>query len=379
MKARLFHILMASTGGGIGGEETFVRNLAVGLMERGHRVTVAPGGRVQMEELRRSGVPCAELAVAGRSLPALWRGAAMLDGYARENKVDIVHCHTAGPAVMAALGRMRGLVPGCRCIFHNHGIKPFTNRWLPFFLNRLDLTIAISDAEYIRLAARGVRPDKLVRIHNAVDMKQWSFSAEERAAFRRSVAAEFGFDAASPVFGYVGRLSPEKGCDLFIPAAERIFRQFPAARFLIVGDGPLRAELERAAVERGIAEQVVFTGFRHDVGRLMSAFDVMMLPSYSETFSLSVLQSMALEVPVVASDVGGNPEEIASGYDGLLFPPGNAAALAEQVCALLGNDGFRREAGRLARPVVAGYFGLGRLLDQVEAAYRRTAGEEGEQ
>jgi glycosyltransferase involved in cell wall biosynthesis len=144
---------------------------------------------------------------------------------------------------------------------------------------------------------------------------------------------------------------------------------FPAARFVIVGDGPQRDELVALARDLGIADRVIFAGFRTDVPDLMSAFDLFVLASVFEPFGLVLVEAMALEKPVVASRVNGIPEVVADGEAGLLVPPRDPHALAEAAARLLRDQALARHMGQAGRGRVLARFTVEAMAGKTMALY----------
>jgi glycosyltransferase involved in cell wall biosynthesis len=160
----------------------------------------------------------------------------------------------------------------------------------------------------------------------------------------------FGAARAAPagevsLVGTVGRLAPQKDQETLLEAAALV----PEARFVLVGDGELRPELERRAAELGIADRVTFTGAREDVPELLASFDVFAHPSLFEGFCLAVLEAQAAGVPVVATPVGGIPETVVDGETGLLVPTRDPTALAAAIRRLLEDREFAQRLADAAR------------------------------
>ena len=370
MKTKVLNILLASTGGHIGGEETFTRNLALALIKRGHKIWVAPGGQVQEDDLVRNGIPVARLAISGRSPAGILKGARSIRDFVRDNDVDIVHCQAAGPAIMGAVGRMLHMYPAKTVwLWHDHGVSERTYKWLPHFLNRLDQSVANSDYELIKLMGNGVRSERICRIHNGIDPELWDLPEDEKQANRSEIRRKYQIPDDAPVWGYVGRLSPEKGCDLFLASYLKIMEQCPDAYFMVVGDGKMSEDLRLAFNSGPFRDHVRFCGFQTEMPKYLSALDILIMPSYMETFSLTVLQAFALRIPVVGTDVGGNPEQIYPEYDGLLCEKGNARSLAAAVLRLLRDPETRRRMGNTGADIIRGYLNIDRMIDQIEATY----------
>ncbi len=150
---------------------------------------------------------------------------------------------------------------------------------------------------------------------------------------------------------YVGSLTRLKGLDVLLAALPEVLTRFPDVRLRIVGDGPARPELEMQAARAGLAGMVDFSGaFSYSVlPEVLGASDIFVYPSFSEAMPRAVLEAMAMERPVVASRVGGIPEAMRDGVDGLLVPPGDARALATALCRLLSAPGLGRTMGQAGR------------------------------
>jgi glycosyltransferase involved in cell wall biosynthesis len=146
-----------------------------------------------------------------------------------------------------------------------------------------------------------------------------------------------------------GRLSPEKGFGVLVEAAGSILRDDPTAGIVLFGEGVLRQGLERQVAELGLADRFILPGFRTDLESLISAADVVVLPSFTEGLPNVALEASAAGVPVVATAVGGTPEVVTDGETGFLVPPGDSAALAGKVSLLLQNGAMRRRMGQAGR------------------------------
>jgi glycosyltransferase involved in cell wall biosynthesis len=176
---------------------------------------------------------------------------------------------------------------------------------------------------------------------------------------------------AGPVIGTVGRLHRQKGHTVLIDAAALVARDFPAARFVIIGEGEERAALERKAGIVGVAQRFEMTGASHDVPFRLASMDLFVLPSLWEGLPLTLLEAMAVGVPVVATSVDGVAEVIEDGEDGLLVPPGDSSALAAAIVRLLRDPQHAHEMGSRAMEKVKIDFGVDRMVRQTEEVYRR--------
>ena len=211
----------------------------------------------------------------------------------------------------------------------------------------------VAEAQRPYLVAELGHPDDKIRvIYNGVDLAQFSISTDG------GVRAEFGFAENDPVVGIVAVLRPEKDHVSLLRAARTVVDELTNARFLIIGDGPTRPQLEALCTELGITPNVHFAGSRDDVARLLPAIVGFVLTSTSECFPISVLEAMACARPAVCSAVGGIPEVIKDGETGYLVPPKDTQQLADRVVRLLRDPQTARRMGRAARDRVAAEFDL---------------------
>lgn len=364
-------VLLLSTGGGIGGEESFTTNLAEALVRRGWDVRVAALGPAHVEELMRRGLRVERLPIGGRGPLGLFRGAKALSRYANGEGVRILHSQSAGPALMCILARTLGMfrAPCPALLGHNHGIRRY---WaLSKIFNLLDLSIACSDFERTKLLSFGLWEEKVVRVHNGVDVDKLDVSDAERARRRGKIRAEFGLDDTVPVAGFVGRLSPEKAPDDFVASFDVARQRVPDVRYLVVGDGPMRPRLEAMRRELRAEDRIILTGFRRDVPDLLCAIDVLALVSHVETFSLTTLEAMALGLPCVVTDVGGNPEQVTEGQNGSVVPDARPDEIARALAELLNDPARRRSYGEAAHERVRSYLNRDRMVEEIEAIYRK--------
>ena len=205
--------------------------------------------------------------------------------------------------------------------------------------------------------------DKIRIIYNGVDL------AKFRTGTDRGVLAEFGFAEDDPVVGIVARLRPEKDHVTLLRAARTVVDELPRARFLLIGDGPTRPQLEALCTELQITPNVHFTGSRDDVARLLQAIDVFVLSSVTvECFPIALLEAMACARPAVCTAVGGIPEMINDGETGYLVPPKDPQQLADRLVRLLRDPQTARRMGRAARDSVEAEFTLDRSVAATQQA-----------
>lgn len=241
------------------------------------------------------------------------------------------------------------------------------NRWT-------DLVIANSSAVRDTVVKEeGVDAGKIEVIYNGIDLDEFT----NRLIPREEAKRELGLSPETPLVGTLSNLRPVKAVDIFIKSAFVVSKRFPEAKFLIVGEGPQRRDLETLVERLGMKDRVIFAGGAEEVFPYLCAFDIGVLSSSSEGFSNSILEYMLAGLPVVASGVGGNPEIIDEGENGYLVPPGEPQPLAERIMALLEDERLRSEFGEKARLKITENFSLKRMIAEFERCFMRFWGQEG--
>lgn len=224
--------------------------------------------------------------------------------------------------------------------------------------------------EWLERAIR-IKPPKIRQIYNGVDTDRFRPAGEGTGVLPPDLTSADG--AGRIVFASVGRIAAVKNHELLVRAFGILVRQQPNGRerlrLAIVGDGPLRARVVELARELGIDTLCWFPGVRDDVAAILAAIDVFVLPSLNEGISNTVLEAMAAARPVVATDVGGNPELVEHGKTGYLVPSDDADALAAALGRYCVTDGLIREHGEAGRRRVCERFSLSRMLDDYQRLY----------
>ncbi|RDH78663.1 glycosyltransferase [Mycolicibacterium moriokaense] len=199
----------------------------------------------------------------------------------------------------------------------------------------------------------GYPPDKIRLIHNGVDVDLFQFTDD------RSAVGDLGISMSDKVVGIFAMLRPEKDHETFLRAARLVADRIPSAKFLIVGDGPMRPRLESMVRELALGDHVVLAGSRQDVPELLRAVDVFVLSSYTvECFPMALLEAMAAGRPAVCTAVGGVPEMIDEPTTGYLVPARDPAALAERLVRILSDSGLAHRMGHAARARAEAQFSL---------------------
>ncbi|MCK4794667.1 MAG: glycosyltransferase [Desulfobacteraceae bacterium] len=280
-------------------------------------------------------------------------------------KPVIVHSFLPLVTFMGALaGRMAKvpLVITSRRALGKHQERHILLRPFDLLANRLSHRVTVnSKAVWEDTVHRDyIDPGKLVLIHNGVDFIPF----DSAKPFRKEVRKKLGIRSREKVIIIVANLIPYKGHSDLLEAAQVVLKNIPQVVFLLVGDDRgIGRDLKEMATDLGIAAKVKFLGLRHDIPQLLAASDLSVLPSHEEGFSNVILESMAAGLPIVATNVGGNPEAIEDGVTGWLVPPKNPTAMAEKIVDLLNDPQRARSWGKKGRKRVGETFTIERMVE----------------
>jgi glycosyltransferase involved in cell wall biosynthesis len=206
---------------------------------------------------------------------------------------------------------------------------------------------------------------------NGVNTRSYDPAHHEGTAAR----AEWGIPVDAPLVGTVAVFRTQKRLDHWLHVAQQVRAEVPKAHFLLVGDGPLRAEVEAGIRERGLEAFVHLAGLQEETRPYFSAFDAYLMTSQFEGLPIALLEAMAMAVPPVVTAVGGIPELVTDGHDGYLHPFGATGRLAESVIRLLRNEAHREALGTAARQTVVEGFSMERMQGELEAIYEQVIAE----
>ena len=276
------------------------------------------------------------------TLPALLR-------IIRRKRIDILHLHGYGATTF---GRIAAGMRGLPTILHEHANltdTPWFQKMADAVLEReTDIALAVSEstAEFV-IKARQLPPDKVKVVYLGVPMEE--FNRRRRAEEVASARAELGVGPGELLIGSVTRLHDSKGNDYLVDAARLVLDRRPQARFLVLGEGPLRDELEARARRLDLGDRFQFAGFARDVARVVSAFDISVFPSLWEGTPLTVFEALAMGRAIVATDADGLVDVLTHGRDAIVVPKRDAAALAAAMVRLIDEPETRDRLGEAAR------------------------------
>lgn len=290
------------------------------------------------------------------------------------HRVDIVHTHGVRANLVGRLGaRMAGIKPIVTTI-HSVLEQDYPSFWArvtnqlmeQMTLGYVQQFVTVSEGLKADLVSKGISQDKITTIYNGIDFAQFKPRGQGEA-WRQKL----GIAPDKLVVGILARLHPVKGHQYFLEAADRIRHSCPNVHFLIVGSG-LGKEQVLAQVERlNLQDQVTLTGFVDDIVGIYDLLDVLVISSLSEGFGLTAVEAMAMQVPVVATNVGGLPEVIQDGVSGYLVPPANGPALAGKVLRLLSDNQLAQTIASSAFEWAESKFTVQAMIDQTQALYTK--------
>jgi glycosyltransferase involved in cell wall biosynthesis len=344
-----------------GGAERYVVDLAIALRRRCWPVEVAcSSGGVRARALVDAGVPVSILLGKLVKRRVSSRYGRALRRLVEDRSPSLVHAHLFASAAAAVQATLDLDVP---LLVTEHTEAPWRDRRAQAVsrqvYRRADHVVAVSSAIRNLLVEQYGVPSE--RVDVVLPATTTPVAARQAARGRRGA-----------MLGVVGRLVPEKGVDVFLYAASLVLAVVPHARFLVVGDGPMREDLQRRAAALGIADSVTFTGFRADAPQLIAGLKLLAVPSRSDGSPLVVCEAMAAGIPVVASRVGGLPDLVQDGRTGLLVRPGQAEDLARAMVSLLLDPTAADQLGTRGWELAAART-HGHLVDRMESMYRSLA------
>jgi glycosyltransferase involved in cell wall biosynthesis len=366
---RIFHMVNSLD---MGGSEHQMVEVASRQKVRGYQVIVgclsSKGSLI--ENLRQSEISVIEFNPKG----ALFRPHGIfqllrLTWFFVRHPFDVVQVHDLYSTLLgvpaAWLARVPVILSCRRDLSHWWWYTPRRRRFLRHVQNRSTYVIANSQAVRDFLVERdGFDPNLIRVIRNGVDLERFTTVRPDRRRLFPHLEAQ------SRLIAVVANMNVEtKGHADLIRAAAEVSQKFHDAKFLLIGDGAERIRLEAMTAELGLSKTVLFLGLRTDVPNILACCDLFVLPSWAEGLPNSVLEAMAAGLPVVATRVGGIPEIIDDGENGLLVAPRDSHALAVAILQLLGNEGLAKQLARSAQERAYAQFNFERLLSELDSLY----------
>jgi glycosyltransferase involved in cell wall biosynthesis len=359
---------------GLGGAQTFLFDL---VLEQHRSGSVRPAVCCLTEvtslshQFTHRDVPLYHLNVARRNPFEIATIPGRLLLLVRKRGYDLVHTHLF---VSGVFGRLAAMMAGVPAVIQEQcnetEVAGVWRRWIDRVLgNRTAGVICVSKStKEFNVQAKRIDPARIWVVPNGIDPQRFAVDASKR--LRRRLLGLFELPSVDQIVIGIGRLERQKRFDIFLQAARLINNRVANVGFLVVGDGSDRKELESLATELGLSPSVRFTGPRSDVPTLLGISDVFLLTSDFEGLPLTVLEALAMQLPVVATDVDGTSEVLGGGVGGILVPPKDPAATADAVLSLLHDEERRREMGQQGRQLVEQIYSIRVVSEQIGVVYR---------
>ncbi len=361
------NVLLFTTTLEVGGTEKITSILARGFDRRKFNVTVAclsHGGEVA-KELRSAGIDVQPLNMKSKfDFTVLLRLYRLL----RSCRVDILHSFLFHANL---LGRIVGRFAGVPVIISSErtmGMEGKHRALMNKFTSPLASAFTANSNAVSKFMVEeiGLPKEKIYVIYNGVDAESFKVKVNRKKVRESLVLDEHDFVVVS-----VARLTKLKGFEYLLEAAEKIIAGNSKVKFLIVGDGPNRKNLEEKSGKLGLGGNVIFLGFRDDIAQILSASDLFVLPTIWEGFPNTILEAMAAGLAVVATNTSGIPESVSDGKTGLLFEPRDSEGLYEALESMIKNQEKLKRMGEEGREKILKNFSIQKMINENERLYEK--------
>ncbi|MDQ2833208.1 MAG: glycosyltransferase family 4 protein [Acidobacteriota bacterium] len=361
---RVLHVI---SSGGMYGAEAVILNLSHALAEQRHSSMLGVFSNSAQPNLQlhqralQEGIESHLISCAGQidlSVPEVIRQ------LANKTQADVVHAHGYKADVYVYLAMKKWPIPivsTCHGWIEPNAIVRLYGALDRFLLRSYAGIVAVSEEVRQKLLRAGVNQDRVRLIQNGIDLKPY-------AAARRGIQNASEGDRPLQV-GFVGRLSQEKGPDLFLRAAAEVLKEIPGTRFVVAGDGPEKAALESLMESLKIREQVSLLGRTEDMPSFYASLDILVSSSRQEGLPIALLEGMASGLPLVATAVGSVPEIVQRDRTGILVPAENVQALASGIKELLQRPTLRQHCGSAAKALIAESYSADRMAADYISLY----------
>ncbi|WP_420794783.1 glycosyltransferase family 4 protein [Desulforamulus reducens] len=370
-KIKVLHVVRPAAGG----MKNHLINLIRYTDKNKFSVTVAcPPGTSMWDELYDMGVDLIPIPLRGELSPTKdYLVVHTLVKYLHQSRTTILHTHSSKAALV---GRVAGIIARTPVIIFTVHNSIFYEEWsrlkkkiystvekiLARFTDRI---ITVSEAlKQELLVKEDLSPTRLTTIYNGIEVEKFTTQSD-----LNEIRQSFNIPESSMIIGTIARLAPQKGVSYLLKAASHL-KEYNVT-FLVVGDGPLRQELEQEVSERGLQNRVIFAGKRDNIPEILSILDIFVLPSVTEGLPLTILEAMAASKPVVATRVGGVPEAIVEGKTGLVVSPKDPEALAVALAGLLGERDRLNRMGQNGQKHASEKFTVNLMVEKTMDLYKQ--------
>ena len=370
-----FKLLHIVGGSSFGGAAKIILRLAQTVKAEGWQVDILTTNSVFQEAARQHDIGVVSLDAIRREIRPWWdlRGLVRLYKFLRRERYLVVHTHTSKAGFVGRLAAWLARVPVILHTAHGfafHERSPRSTRTFYCALERLasrwcDRIVSVNEFHRRWALELGIcGPNKISAIPNGI-ARQCPNLPASAVVLRRCLATP----PTDLIVLTMGRLAPEKGLEYLIEAASLLRCSRPAFRFVLAGDGPLRAQLEELAESLGASRHVEFLGYREDIPDLLAASDLVVLPSMREGLSIALLEAMAAGKPIVTTEIGSNLAVVSQADTALLVPPGDPQALCDAILRCGCDPALRATLGTNARLLFERRYTEERMLNSYKKLY----------
>jgi L-malate glycosyltransferase len=378
-------VLYLNHTGEMSGAEHSLLTLLEGLPDDVSPVVACPGGPLA-SATAAIGIPVEPVAgtqaslrlhplrtprAIGEMLSTAWR----VRNIARRLEVDLVHGNSIRAALIGGMARRLGGPPAIAAI-HDH-LPPTTVSRLTQRTIAANLDMALACSQYVAEPFEALGSGLRVRVvYNPIDLGRF----DPARISREEVRSRLGFSDSTVLLGVIGQITPWKAQDDAVRMLSQLKAGHPEIRLLLVGSPKFESarygnqayarRLEDLISSLGLQDEVLWQGERDDIPEILRALDIVLVPSWEEPFGMVVIESMAMELPVIATEIGGATEVVTPPKDGLLLPPRQPDVWAEAIERLVERPAERESMGRAARERVAEFLSVEMFVDRVLADYR---------
>jgi glycosyltransferase involved in cell wall biosynthesis len=289
---------------------------------------------------------------------------------ATRTNAEIVHAHGYKADIygyFALRGSAVPLVSTCHTWYDNNRLVTLYGMADRLVLRNYAAVVAVSDEVKERLLNAGVREDKIHLVRNGIDLRPFDNAPPS--------LRDDSISDRPAIVGLVGRLSIEKGVDIFLHAAAHVLAELPSTKFVVVGEGPDRDKLESLIDELKLRKSVSMLGRRDDMPSVYASLDIMVSASRQEGLPMAILEGMASSRPLIATSVGAVPTMVLDDRTGVMVPPENAALLASSIVALLRDPARRQRLGASARKLIEDEFSADRMTADYLRVYEEAVSQ----
>jgi glycosyltransferase involved in cell wall biosynthesis len=365
---KILHII---SSGGMYGAEAVILNLSHALNEGPHSSALGVFANSASPNLQLHEVAAKE-GIESHLVPCKGQidrtVSASIRKLASRTNAEIVHAHGYKADIytyFALRGSGLPLVSTCHTWYDNNRLVTLYGKADRLVLRNYAAVVAVSDEVKQRLLGAGVREDKIHLVRNGIDLRPFD---DALPSLRDGPTSSH-----PPIVGLIGRLSIEKGVDIFLHAAAHVLIALPSTKFVVVGDGPDRDKLESLIDELKIRESVSMLGRRDDMPSVYASLDIMVSASRKEGLPMAILEGMASRLPLVATAVGEVPTVVLDGRTGVLLPPEDPATLASAIIKLLQDSAERGRLGAAARKLIEDEFSADRMTADYLRVYEEAS------